>query len=415
MSFNLGDMKLPPPKAATQTWQEWLELSDGQARQQALRWDWFALLRLIQCATPETPRIGYALSPSQEPVRLGQPVFFHPPATTVADFSKQGPQESVSAEGANPGAPSRATRSSDRAPTAWLYSHHLGLFGPFGPLPLHLTEYAHQRTRDGDPAFFAFCNVLVHRFLTLFFRAWADGRKEISMDRPTALSPAQQGFARKDVGEHGEDWWRMYVGSLIGCGLDSQRAADRVPENAKLFYAGRMLSPARNAEGLRAIVQDYFGLPATVIEFQPRTLPIPESAQWKLGSDAMLGRLSWTTMLGTTVVDYQSGFRIRLGPLTINEFERFLPGGDELDQLHDWVRFYCGRETDPNPDVGLEAAWDLQLVLRGSDVPECHLNGTARLSLTTFLYSSPPTRDAGDVVLTPQLGRDKPATAVVVE
>jgi type VI secretion system protein ImpH len=402
-------MNASPVNAASRCWQEWLELPDREARQQAVQWDWFALLRLIQCATPGQPRLGYSPSPSREPVRLGQPAFFHPPATTVADFSMRGPREMASHEVDDGDARPRAIRSGGSLPPSWIYSHHLGLFGPYGPLPLHLTEYAHQRMRDNDPAFFAFCNVLVHRLLTLFFRAWAEGHKEVSLDRPTALSPTQHRFARQDIGQHGEDWWRMYVGSLIGCGLDSHRACDRLPEDAKLFYAGRMLPHVRNAEGLRAIIEDYFELPATVVEFQARTLPIPESAQWRLAEDRMLGRLSWTTLVGTTVVDYQSGFRIRLGPLSLSEFKRFLPGQDGFDHLHDWVRFYCGKETDPNPEAGLEAAWDVQLVLRGDEVPKYHLDGTARLSLTTFLYSSPPAQDVRDVVLAPRIGRVKAA------
>jgi type VI secretion system protein ImpH len=382
-------------------------MPEPDARRQAACWDWYALLRLVQSAYPEYPRIGYALSADQEPLRLGQPTFFHHPATTVAELAKQGPREK--SDTAEPAMPAIVgTGSNGAQPVAWIYSYHLGFFGPYGPLPLHLTEFANRRLRMHDAALFAFCNVLAHRFLCFFFRAWAEGRKEVTLDRPHALSAGHEAFARLDIAGHGEECWEFFVGALLGCGLDSLRQRDRVPEEARLFYAGRLLQPTRSAEGLRAIIQHYFGLPARVLEFQPRTLPIPESAQWRLGAEAQTGRLGWSTLVGSSVVDYQSGFRVRLGPLSLTELEEFLPDNpddDSFGQLHDWLRFYCGKDSDPNVPAGIESGWDLQLVLRGAEVPKLSLTKTApaRLGLTTWLYSTPPQQDVEDLVLCPRV------------
>src|SRR5438270_7638950 len=174
--------------SAATRWHKLLELPEAEARRQAASWDWFALLRLIQCACPDKPRIGYSLFLSEDPVRLGQPTFFHHPSMTVADFARRGPQEPNQGNGAAVS----SSNGSNGAP--WIYSYHLGMFGPFGPLPLHLTEFASRRTRSQDPALFAFCNVLVHRFQSFFFRAWAEGRKEITLDRPQALAPSRRQF-----------------------------------------------------------------------------------------------------------------------------------------------------------------------------------------------------------------------------
>ena len=60
-----------------------------------------------------------------------------------------------------------------------------GLFGPNGPLPLHLTEYARERLRlAGDPTFARFCDIFHHRFLALFYRAWAQAQPHVNRDRP---------------------------------------------------------------------------------------------------------------------------------------------------------------------------------------------------------------------------------------
>ncbi len=391
------------PNKALERWQKLLDQPEPEARRQALCWDWYALLRLLQCAYPAYPRLGYAHSTEQELLRLGQPAFFHHPSTTIADFARLGPSEKPSVE-----SPARASAlvagpSSNAPPVGWIYSYHLGLFGPYGPLPLHLTEFASRHLRAHDAAFLAFCNVLTHRFLCFFFRAWAEGRKELTLDRPQALAASHRAFARLDVAEHGEESWEFFVGAFLGCALDSLRGRDRVPEEARLFYAGRLLQQTRNAEGLRAILQHFFSLPAQVLEFQPRTLRIPETARWYLGADRPTGRLGWSTIVGESVDDYQSGFRIRLGPLSLSELEQFFPETDAFDQLHDWIRFYCGKDTDPNLAAGIQSAWDLQLVLRGSEVPKLKLGKTSRLGLTTWLYSAPPKEDVGDVVLCPRV------------
>ena len=54
---------------------------------------------------------------------------------------------------------------------------------------------------------------------------------------------------------------------------------------------------------------------------------------------------------------------------------------------------------------GLESAWDLQLILRGPEVPKLNLDGSSRLGWTTWLYSKPPQNDADDLVLQPRINR----------
>ncbi len=375
-----------------------MNLPAAEARTEACRWDWYALMRLIQSAHPEAPRMGYSLSPTKDPVRLGQPPFFHAPQTTIANLKKL---ENANGSGAE----------------AAIHSYHIGMFGPHGPLPLHLTEFADRQLRQGDPVFLSFCNTLSHRFISFFFRAWAEGRKELTLDRLGAIPVEHKPYALNDISQHGEDLWSFFVGSLVGCGLDSNLSCDGLPVHAKLFHAGRLLSPNRNADGLRAIIEDFFELNAEsaegaklpakkvntrIMEFQPRSLPIPASAQWRMGSDGSTGFLGWSTIVGSSVVDYQSGFRIQVGPLNFSQFKDFLPSSEKFHQIHDWVRFYCGEDTDPNREGGLESSWDLQLVLLASAVPKLMLGETAQLGYTTWLCSETPEKDMDDFVARPR-------------
>ena len=61
--------------------------------------------------------------------------------------------------------------------------------------------------------------------------------------------------------------------------------------------------------------------------------------------------------------DRQYRFRIRLGPLSLGDYERFLPGSSALLALRDWVR---------QLRRALEWQWDVQLVLQqGPRCPRC--------------------------------------------
>jgi type VI secretion system protein ImpH len=103
---------------------------------------------------------------------------------------------------------------------------------------------------------------------------------------------------------------------------------------------------------------------------------------------ASIGR---NATMGAQVRGAQQRFRLRIGPLNLNEFNRFLPGGDALVQLVAAVKFY----------VGGEKGWDVQLVLKKEDVPVTHLGQSGRMGFSTWMgrYAKPV--DADQVVLSP--------------
>lgn len=359
---------------------------------EALRWDWYALLRLIQAQADHQPPIGHGIQLNHDPVRLGQPPFMHPPQTPVASLKMHGPHEAGAAAYA-------------RSEVPWINSFHFGLFGPHGALPLHLTEYAYVHIKAGDSGFASFCNVLHHRFLSFYFRAWADARKEVQMDRRRVAPPGRKPHSGTRVVQSG---WEEFIGCLVGVGLDSLRTLDSLPYQAKLFYSGWLLAKTRTADGLRAILQDFFEVPAAILQFRPTTCRIPFDAQWKLGGGSMSGYLGRSTIAGETVQNYQDGFRVRIGPVNRRQLDEFLPISAGFEQLRDWIRLYLGRQTDPNDDEGVEAAWDLQIVLEGKEVPKFSLGSGVMLGWTTWLYSAQPESDVQDLVIKP--GSKPPVT-----
>jgi type VI secretion system protein ImpH len=120
------------------------------------------------------------------------------------------------------------------------------------------------------------------------------------------------------------------------------------------------------------------------------------------GEQTVLGRppeaavpLGGGTIVGRRARDVQTRFRIVLGPMDLDRYRDFLPGGPSLERVVDWVRNYVGYEFD----------WQLQLVLAREEVPGIQLGREGHLGWTTWLGARPAPTDADDLVLVPEHAR----------
>ncbi len=297
-------------------------------------YSFYQAMRLLEAASPESPRLGRSARPAQDRVRLAQePSAVFPPATLAA-----------------------LEQSDDRP--ARLLVRFFGLFGLDGPLPLHLTDYARDRTRNQrDPTFQRFADIFHHRALSLFWRAWADVRPTISFDRPQ------------------DDRFATYVGSLFGLGLESHRGRDAMPDLTKLHFAGLLANQTRHAEGLAAILCAFFEMPVHIECFIGGWLQLSLPDWTRLGEGRETATLGGTAVLGSRVWSRQHKFRIVFGPLTLGEYLRLLPGGISFHRLIPIVRNYAGDTLD----------WDVNLHLLPEEVPATRLGVQGRLGWTTWL------------------------------
>jgi type VI secretion system protein ImpH len=296
----------------------------------------FAVLRLIECLYPERPRIGTSTRPVDDPIRLGQEPAMSFESASLTRF-----------EAAEDTRPHRLT------------VRFLGLLGPNGPLPLHLTEYAQERLRQhGDRTFVRFLDIFHHRMLSLFYRAWANNEPTVSFDRPES------------------DRFCDYVGSMAGLGMSALRKRDDIPDLTKFYYCGRLSCQAKCAEGLQDILNDYFELPVRIEQFVGEWLMLPTRNICRL------------VMVGLRVWGCQHKFRIALGPLSFGDYESLLPVGSRIGRLVALVRNY----------IGDELAWEVRLVLRRADVPAMRLNGACRLGWSTWLGQRPGEDDPDDLI-----------------
>jgi type VI secretion system protein ImpH len=248
----------------------------------------------------------------------------------------------------------------------------LGLLGPNGPLPLHLTEYARDRLlHHSDATFARFLDLINHRFLLLFYRAWAQAQPAASLDRPD------------------DDRFSKYVGSLFGLGFESSRNRDAAEDEIKLHHAGTLARQVRNADGLRALLSSYFRLPVRVEEFVGRWLRLPRDDHTALGGGGVSAQLGRGAILGSSVWDGQSSIRLQVRALTLRDYEEFLPDGRYAARLVALLRTY----------LGWELRWDARLTLAGNEVPATKLGQRGRLGWTTWLAGGPRAADASDLLL----------------
>lgn len=371
--------------------------------EQPYRFDFFQALRRIECLHAELPRIGSALKPRDEPLRLGQSaeLSFAPAAIATFTLSDGG------------GAPRMAVR-------------FFGLLGPNGPLPLHLTEYVRERElHEGDKTLVRFLDIFHHRLLTLFYRAWAQAQPVVNLDRPRqdrfALyigagfgigtprlqsHPPTFAAAKKAIDKAinnktdnvTDEKLIAEKSSAIAVSVDATAnarinravASGAVADFAKLFFAGQLVRQVRNRDGLAALLDAYFRVPVCIEEFVGHWLQLPVRERTRLSTaSAALGR---GAVVGARVWDRQHKIRIRLGPLTLAQYESFLPGGSALFKLLIWLRQY----------LCFELAWDTRLVLAHDEVPQMQLGGYGRLGWSTWLGKRQSTVAAADLLLDPE-------------
>ncbi|MCT7374140.1 type VI secretion system baseplate subunit TssG [Chelativorans salis] len=321
--------------------------------------DFFELLRRLENGGGI---FGHAGRPDREPARLGQHVRLGFATQDVVEFRP-----------ASGDAPARITVA------------NLGLLGPEGPMPLHLTRWVLDRLsqrwfagaearQTSDTTFLDFINILQHRMIALFYRAWADATPAVQVERSEG------------------DRVRAMLKAMAGIGLPGTENSEN-PEidTVKLGQAASLVSQIEGPERLTLFLSEAFSVPVRLQEFVATWLTIPKALQTRLGRDhATLGR---GATIGPRIFSRQSRIELRIGPLSRDEFEAFLPGGARLVVLKRAVRDLVDQQFDV----------DVRLVLASSQVPRAKL-GAAQLGRTAWLARPQGWGDAEDMRMRAAVG-----------
>lgn len=314
-------------------------------------YDYFAAMRRLEALAPNAPRWGRALRPSAEPLRVGQePTLSFAPASL-----------------------SRFEPATAHAPPR-LRQPFFGYLGPNGPLPMHLSDFIRERTLNhGDPTWLAFLDTFLHRFALHFYRAWAQARPAVSLDRP------------------GDDRFRCQVGAFVGIGQPARQRRDEIHDDARLHFSGWLARRVHSAEGVESVLGAYFGVPVRLERWVGHWMALPTAELTRAGRGEASRMLGGGAILGRRVWDRQHKVRLHLGPLTLAQYRLFLPIGSARPVLQRWMQQLVGDELE----------WDAELVLRKEEVPVTRLGagqGNApRLGWISWLGQRPRARDAADL------------------
>ncbi|SDE54753.1 type VI secretion system baseplate subunit TssG, partial [Paraburkholderia lycopersici] len=285
---------------------------------------------------PRIDPIGKAQLPSAEPFSLGQkPSLIFAPSE-IADASVKNGKLHIRLYG-------------------------LGMLGPNGPLPIHVTEIARERQEHRHDSTLAnFLDIFHHRYLTLLYRVWTSAQSAVSLDR------------------RDDDAFSFYTASLSGYPLQLQRKRP-LQSHARLSAAPHLVREARNPDGLASTLAHYFAVPVRMEEFVFQWIALEPENLSRMGAYGEPSRMGEGAVLGQSVPDRQGKFRITIGPLDIDDYHRFTPRGDDLLRLVDLVREF----------VGQTIAWELVLEIKPESAAPMALGDGQRLGWSGWMGESP--------------------------
>lgn len=365
------------------------------------RFEFFQAIRLLERLSPNRKLIGHHDNlPAEEVVRLRtRPTLQFPPSqifnlkrdsdakiesranTTTTPDDVAGTDSAATVDTTTDGATmyhagfGREPETHPERPPEMTVAF-IGLIGSMGVLPSHITELVAERARYKDRALWEFLDLFNHRIGSLFYRAWERHRFHIAFER----------------GAH--DSFTEHLFDLIGMGTRGLRGRMNMPDQGLLLYSGLISQRPHSATALASIIGDYFRVPAQVEQFAGQWLDLDADSLCRLG--VANSQLGFGTIAGARVWDVVSKFRVRLGAMTLDEFNSLIPSGVNFRRAVELTRFIAGAELD----------FDLQLTLKRNEVPACILGGAntsaaPRLGWTTWLKTQPFAHDDSQVVLNP--------------
>jgi len=283
----------------------------------------------------------------------------------------------------------------------------MGLTGPLGVLPRHYTDYLLvHKARYKDTTAHQFFDLFSHRAISLFVKAWEKYRFYIGYERNQTRNTMRYlldliGMGTTGLQErlaYGNEFRRIFnvpkpysVTSIAKWVVDyfmQQSIADEM----MVFYSGLIGQKPHSAVALEAILKDYFKVKVEVLQFQGCWLRLDSDQYSRLGKRGIFNKLGETVVIGKCVLNLNTKFRVRIGPLNWNTFVAFLPMSGTLTGLKRFITWY----------KQLEHSFDVQLVLQKDEVKACCLGDgeSARLGWSTWLGSQRFLKDADDTVLT---------------
>ena len=307
------------------------------------RYGMFPVVRSAEARAPHLPRIGTASGPARDILSLSQIPSNAFPAPTIESIAFDRPRPDVQ-------------------------GYWLGLLGPMGPMPIHLTEFAiYERRYAKKQPFGRWLDMLANRMLQRFYRAWADTQPAASADRP------------------GDDIFGWYVTLLCGA-MDGAREDGFLPASARLQYASLLASP-RSAVAIEDALSHLLEQDVTINEYQPDWYPIEEADQTRLGRSFC--QLGLDMIVGRRIRMASEAFQAVIRADSLTTYRSLMPTG---------LRFAAAQEA-LNAFAPSHLNWEIAIELDGRHIKAARVDGSAQLGWTSWLGDGRPGTMRRDVRL----------------
>ena len=321
-------------------------------RREPFSFNFFQAVRLLERFFPERTSVGQFAHPNTEVARFAAHPSLAFPASQIQamDWPDDNPVQ--------------------------MTVNFMGLTGPEGVLPNVYTTLLIERMRANDFSPRDFLDVFNHRIISLFYRAWRKYRFDVAC-------------------EEGErDLFSRHLLSLLGLGTEGLRDRQAVSDDTLIYYAGLLAQRPRSAQALQQILADFFNVPVQIEQFAGGWYRLDPQTQCRLSEgNSESEELGFGAVVGDEVWNQQSKVRVVLGPLTLERYTEFLPGGRSWEPLQAWVRFFSNDEWD----------FEVKLILEREQVPACTLGAEGasgpQLGWVSWVKSVPFSRDPDDTVL----------------
>jgi type VI secretion system protein ImpH len=313
----------------------------------------FQAVRLLGRMQPERAAVGRYANPSDETVRFNAHPSVNFPASQI-----------------------QALRPMPDGQPA-MDIDFMGLIGPLGAMPVHITELVLQRMRAKDFAMRDFFNMFNHRLTSFFYQAWEKHHFTVGYER------------------NQNDPVTNILYSIIGFGTPGLRLRQPVRDEGFIFYSGLFGLAPKSAVALESFLMDYFDVPVEIEPFVGVWRKLDDQDQCTLGEEfADTASLGFGVVAGDEVWDQQSRARIKLGPLKAARYRDFLPNGSAWPALQAITRTFKGNDVE----------FEVQLILEREDVPACELGNIGdegpQLGWYTWMKSKPEfDRNPDDTIL----------------
>lgn len=288
----------------------------------------FAVLRLLESHAPEKPRIAKARRPEQSIVDLTQDPHLGFSAHSLSELDRR--------------------KGRPRLRGTWL-----GLVGPMGPLPTHISEAMWYERRFADKYPLGdWLDLIAGRMLQMFYRAWGDSQPAVQADRPH-----DDQFAK---------WLGALSGAIEGASDDQSFAA-----RSRVHFAG-LFASSRSAIALQDGLAYLLGQPVRIVEYVPKWRHLEPEDRSRLGKN--FATLGSDLVLGARVYSAADAFRVQIRANSFEEYRSLMPEGEGFAVAAEAIESFKPSHLE----------WDLCVELPESEAPPLRLDGRSRLGWSSW-------------------------------